>query len=287
LAVKAQAEFQAKHRLEETKKKREAKRKRDEEVDTALLDDFDLQPPPCKEIKVVSKTALIRGKTKCQASIEDNKSKEDELIFDTAEALLYLNFKNAAIDGTCVNSDAMSSSHESEELNNAKQFDESSVGSDATSADGSASTSWGSRDNIASAVTKKQASKSVKPQLFAVRNREALAAKKKKKCKTTSDSDDEEYNPSEENKPKIYMTRILPLVEAAETIWMTIWMTSLFPPQMKQRSIMMRILPVVEAARRMAVILIILWQTLTTKLISATWKTQLPKMRIVQWLTLN
>jgi len=58
--VKAQAEFQAKHRLEETKKKREAKRKRDEEVDTALLDDFDLQPPPCKEIKVVSKTALIR-----------------------------------------------------------------------------------------------------------------------------------------------------------------------------------------------------------------------------------
>jgi len=46
---------------------------------------------------------------------------------------------------------------------------------------------------------------------------------------------------------------------------------------------MMRTLAAVEATAMM-----ILKQALTTKLISATWKTQLPtKMRIVQWLTLN
>jgi len=226
LAVNAQAQFQAKRRLEEAKKKCEAKRKRDKEVDTALLDNFNLQPPPPpQEIKVVRKTALIQGKTKRQASIEDNKSKEDKLIFDAAEALSSLNFESVVIDGTCDNSDAMSSSRESEELNNAKQFDESSFGSDATSTDGPASTSWGSCENITSAVAKRRASKSVKPQSFAVKNRAALAAKTKKKCKTTSESDESIIHPRRTN-PKIYMMRILPLVEAAATIQIT----SLFSP---------------------------------------------------------
>ena len=48
LAMKAQAAFQAKRRLEEekTRKELEAKRKRDEEMEELLLEDIDIQPPP-------------------------------------------------------------------------------------------------------------------------------------------------------------------------------------------------------------------------------------------------
>ena len=193
LAVKAQEEFQAKRRLEEakTRKQLEAKRKRDE----ALLEDFELQPPP-KEIKVVRKTVLIRGRTKRQASVAEPKN--DTVILDAAEALASLNMGAVPVDeGGCDDSDAMSTSRESEELNNAKKFEESSVESDATSS-GDDNTSWDSNDKIASAIAKQRASKSVKPKSFAARNRAALAEKEKNKCKKASDSKKEDGNDSDE-----------------------------------------------------------------------------------------
>jgi len=91
LAMKAQAAFQAKRRLEEekTRKELEAKRKRDEEMEELLLEDIDIdiQPPPRpKVVKVARKTVLIRGKTKRQASKE-----EDILLNTAAETLAGLN----------------------------------------------------------------------------------------------------------------------------------------------------------------------------------------------------
>jgi len=149
LAVKAQAEFQAKRRLEEEKthKELEAKQKRDEAL-LHQLEDFALQqpPPPPKVVKVVCKTVLIWGKTKRQAS------KEEDILLKAAETLVGLNNSAIPADKGGDDSDAMSSSRESEELNNAKQFDESSVGSESTCS----GTSWSSNANIASAVAKKQ-----------------------------------------------------------------------------------------------------------------------------------
>jgi len=126
LAVKAQANFQAKRRLEEekTRKELEAKQKRDEEMEELLLEDFDIQPPPPpKVVKVARKTVLIQGKTKRQASKE-----EDILLNAAAETLAGLNNSAIPADKGGNDSDVMSLSRESEELSNAKQFDKSSVG---------------------------------------------------------------------------------------------------------------------------------------------------------------
>jgi len=111
------------------------------------LEDFDLEPPaPPKAVKVVRKTVLIRGRTKRQASKE-----EDILLNAAAETLAGLNIGAIPVDKGGNDSDAMSSSRESEELNNAKKFEESSVGSESTCS----GTSWSSNANITSAVTKK------------------------------------------------------------------------------------------------------------------------------------
>ena len=142
LAVKAQEAFKEQRiREKEKARKLEAKRKREEEALLAdQLEDFDLvPPPPPKIVNVARKTVLMRGKTKRQASVEPS-------ILDAADTLASLNMRDM---GGCDDSDAMSSSHESE--NKAKKFEESSLDSASTCS----GTSWDSGDIIASAVTKK------------------------------------------------------------------------------------------------------------------------------------
>jgi len=112
------------------------------------MKDLDVQPPPPpKVVKVVRKTVLIRGKMKRQASKD-----EDILLNAAAETLAGLNNSAIPMDKGGDDSGAMSLSRESEELNNAKQFDESSVGSESTCL----GTSWSSNANVASAVAKKR-----------------------------------------------------------------------------------------------------------------------------------
>ena len=112
----AEAAFQAKRKHEEEEKRKglEAKRKRDEAVLADQLEDFDLEPPsPPKVVTAVCKTALVRGKTKCQATLQPS-------ILDAAGASALASL-NMGDKGGCDDSDTMSSSRESEELNKAKK----------------------------------------------------------------------------------------------------------------------------------------------------------------------
>jgi len=225
LAVKAQAKFQAKRRLEEekTRKELEAKRKRDKEMEELLLKDINIQPPPPpKVVKVARKTVLIWGKMKRQAS------KEEDILLNAAETLAGLNNSAIPADKGGDDSDSMSSSQDGKELNNAKKFEESLVGSESTCS----GTSWSSNANIASAVAKKRASKSVKPKSFAVRNRAALAAKRRRNPKQQATATTKSTIPPRRTNPKIHMTRILPLVEATTRMTRTnpkIHMTRILP----------------------------------------------------------